>query len=111
MPLFTDVTIQKPESTEKQLFSGEPVIFQFTKKIVYATSGIEVPRYRIFHNRAFCSAQIPQLAVRIQIQIYQVILRLRRSYIDPADQLYFAAEPQSYIIFAFKLRATQYNSA
>lgn len=53
----------------------------------------------------------PQTDHNIKTQINLVILRLQRSYIDLADQLYFAAEPQSYIVFAFKLRATQYNSA
>jgi len=40
-----------------------------------------------------------------------VILRLRRSSIVPSGQLYFAAVPQSDIIFAIKLRAAQYHAA
>ncbi len=53
----------------------------------------------------------PQTDHLIKTQIHQVVLRLRRSYIDPTDQLYFATSLQSYIIFAFKLRAAQYHSA
>ncbi|MBQ6118710.1 MAG: hypothetical protein IJK98_05725, partial [Clostridia bacterium] len=45
--------------------SGISVMNQFTEKNVYATSGTEVPRYRKFLNRAYCSIQIPQLSVMI----------------------------------------------
>ncbi len=57
-----------------------------------------------------CNRLSPQKDHSIKEQIHQVILRLWHSFIVPVDQLYFAAAPQSDIIFAFKLRAAQYNS-